>query len=1222
MNMKRIIYTWILTLWSVAAVAANAITEVGQVTEPITISDAVDYVVTSDIPFAESGRIDITNTEHAVVILRQIRPSVAIASWLRNRIYINGQQAVNGSNCQVRMYAQGAIIFPYSNNIRPLTVYSEQNFGGEAVDDFGLEHTGGYMNTLGPEKLNNAIRSFRLKRGFMVTFSTRESGRGYSRCFIADREDLEVAVLPTILDQRITSYRVFHWYNAQKKGLASDTRENANTMLASSWCYSWGLGESRLPDAECVPNHIYEDWPSSSACGSVTYSCHMKTNNEPGNSADDHPQDVATVLANWENLMRTGMRLCSESSHDGSWGHLRAFIDSIDARGWRCDLLDLHCYWPSSNFNNWKYYYDSFGGRPIWISEWVWGASWNRNGIFGLGYDESNSSQVKAAQDRNRDELRNVILPYLNASPYVERYAYWNSERDLSKILVNAGSDVALTSAGEYYAAMESGLGYNAAYQKIPTLPRQYNPSGLVATYDKVARTVTLTWHEPNGEYNRSMVIQQKLPGSTLWSTLKTVDQQEDAADYSETVEGLDGYRYRIWVTDLNNKTRYSNEASAVNDQLEAGDEVTTPDGTMFLGGNRLTNGSFDLGLSDWENGAGEALDAPYYQCVPKGGIADGAYLQCYGSSTSATDARSIRKLMALQRDGYYYVSAAGCYNDPASQRISTTSLEKVELNVRLQLPQVTEWAKQGTAFQVTTDTILLIQLRNLGGKAQFDEFVVSRLFLTREEAQADALICARQRVAAFMAFNTQLPSLNAELDALLSASAITSADLEAAIHKALSAQKAARAIKALSGDIRTVTELKFPGWQAVAAAWSEAEQATTAQDYLDALAALQEEVGASLIFTTDASSISSPTFASAAGWKTGVGTYTAGDQGLRAQAGKTCWNAWWSLAAEGNADRTMEINQQIVGLPHGLYALECKSLTQHLCETDQHGFLVMGADTLRTPSLSLGLLDLPSFTDEEKWQTLVTPYVYVPDKDTITIGFKSSKRGASDGRWIPYGAPDSRGDNREGWWCATDFALRQIPMFRRDGDAERWGTVCLPYAFRIPEGVTLYRIAGIRAEDYSICLEEETEEVVAGRPYIFRCEDETASFFEYGSKVSLANTNYQGLRGALAVTAKYPLNSLMLIDGVWHYVTDRDAAGVIASYSGYIQKVENLTPLAHWDGLALPSIGIPDGTVGIPGIEMSSDDAIVPRFNALGQRVDSKAKGLLFQSGKKYLVQ
>ena len=72
------------------------------------------------------------------------------------------------------------------------------------------------MNTLTAVQLNNKIRSFKLKRGYMVTFSTQASGRGYSRCFIAASSDLEVAELPAVLDQKISSYRIFKWYDAGK----------------------------------------------------------------------------------------------------------------------------------------------------------------------------------------------------------------------------------------------------------------------------------------------------------------------------------------------------------------------------------------------------------------------------------------------------------------------------------------------------------------------------------------------------------------------------------------------------------------------------------------------------------------------------------------------------------------------------------------------------------------------------------------------------------------------------------------------------------------------------------------------------------------------------------------------------------------------------------------------------------------------------------------------
>ena len=54
-----------------------------------TIRSDVDYVITGDEPFTTTGSVDIANTEHAVVILENIRPSKAI-SYL-GYITINGE---------------------------------------------------------------------------------------------------------------------------------------------------------------------------------------------------------------------------------------------------------------------------------------------------------------------------------------------------------------------------------------------------------------------------------------------------------------------------------------------------------------------------------------------------------------------------------------------------------------------------------------------------------------------------------------------------------------------------------------------------------------------------------------------------------------------------------------------------------------------------------------------------------------------------------------------------------------------------------------------------------------------------------------------------------------------------------------------------------------------------------------------------------------------------
>lgn len=569
----------LLLAFSLSANAANTITKVSQVSTEVTLTDNVDYVITNATPFAGEGKVDIVNTDHAVLIIQSIRPSLVIKNHLQGRVFINGEQAVNGENCQVRMYAHGSIVFPYAKDIKPLTVYSEQNYGGTAVNDFGLEHSSGFMNTLTEAKLNNQIRSFKLKRGYMVTFAVGKSGWGYSRCFIADTEDLEFAELPAHLDARISSYRVFQWYDSQKKGLANDTRAFLPELLEITTCYSFGPGENRLPDMECIPHRIHEGWPSPSECGSKTYSCHLKTNNEPGNSADPDPATVEQVLNNWQELMRTGMRLCSESSHDGSWSHLDQFIAEVDKRGWRCDILDLHCYW-ASGFGNMEHYYNKYGKRPIWITEWVWGASWNNNGIFS---DRSKWDDFsESTQQKNLNEVRN-ILTTLNNSPYVERYFYWNSERDCSKLFRGEG-EMSLT--GNYYRDMKSGMAYRKEYEKVPNVVYTA-PSNLAGTWsNQTAGSFRLTWSDTNGDMLSEIQLQRKGENDADFVTVQTIapkDMTGKTLNYAcnDTLTEPGVYEYRVVNVAADNAKRYSAVVKAAKSSVQGTDKIQF--GEIFL---------------------------------------------------------------------------------------------------------------------------------------------------------------------------------------------------------------------------------------------------------------------------------------------------------------------------------------------------------------------------------------------------------------------------------------------------------------------------------------------------------------------------------------------------------------------------------------------------------------------------------------------------------------
>ena len=95
--MKTQLLTFALALaLGQTAIAKNTTQKIAQVTSSVTLNEDVDYIVTGTTPFASSGSINITNTEHAVVILENLRPSEAL-SYL-SFIKINGEPAVNDEN--------------------------------------------------------------------------------------------------------------------------------------------------------------------------------------------------------------------------------------------------------------------------------------------------------------------------------------------------------------------------------------------------------------------------------------------------------------------------------------------------------------------------------------------------------------------------------------------------------------------------------------------------------------------------------------------------------------------------------------------------------------------------------------------------------------------------------------------------------------------------------------------------------------------------------------------------------------------------------------------------------------------------------------------------------------------------------------------------------------------------------------------------------------------
>ncbi|MBR4758354.1 MAG: hypothetical protein IK084_06055, partial [Bacteroidaceae bacterium] len=250
MRLKNLLAAMLLFCVSAYMMGARTVTEV---TQPPTASgytsvgENVDYTITSTTPFTSTKKLRINN-KTGVIIIKNLKPSVVIANWVNSnqsfvRIGSGTDNAVDGVNCQVRMYNKGTIILPYveGDGTAILTTYTGTNQSGTSYTNYSTGHSGGFMKTLTEAQGLNNFKSFKLKRGYMVTFATGTGGWGYSRCFVAAYEDLTMD-LPAVLAGNVSSYRIFPFYNFSKSALASDGRMAANQALNSTGCYDWGTG--------------------------------------------------------------------------------------------------------------------------------------------------------------------------------------------------------------------------------------------------------------------------------------------------------------------------------------------------------------------------------------------------------------------------------------------------------------------------------------------------------------------------------------------------------------------------------------------------------------------------------------------------------------------------------------------------------------------------------------------------------------------------------------------------------------------------------------------------------------------------------------------------------------------------------------------------------------------------------------------------------------------
>ena len=201
----------------------------------------------------------------------------------------------------------------------------------------------------------------------MVTLATASDCSDYSLIYIADNEDLLIESLPNILDQVIAFIRVMPWNWVSKKGWCKtgDAVITQGNQMECTWFYNWDASSKRDYNMEYVPEKWGLYWPSTSTIRSQKNVSHLIGHNEPDHTEQSNVS-VDQAVAQWPELMQTGLRLGAPATTDFSW--LYDFMTKCKNNNYRVDYVVIHAYWesltPQQWYNRLKEVYDKTG-RPI-----------------------------------------------------------------------------------------------------------------------------------------------------------------------------------------------------------------------------------------------------------------------------------------------------------------------------------------------------------------------------------------------------------------------------------------------------------------------------------------------------------------------------------------------------------------------------------------------------------------------------------------------------------------------------------------------------------------------------------------------------------------------------------------------------------------------------------------------------------------------------------------
>jgi Glycosyl hydrolase catalytic core/Cadherin-like beta sandwich domain/Secretion system C-terminal sorting domain len=301
-----------------------------------------------------------------------------------------------------------------------LTVYSGLNLQGTSANCVTDTI---FIGSNIPNSLNNTIESISLNRGFMATFAENEDGTGERFTYMATKTNININ-LAFVLQNKVSFIRVIKLPSFAVKKKGSGNQINSYTTdLKATWFYDWGPFDHSTPATEFVPmmwNAGHASQININATIAKDSLTHLSTFNEPDH-AGQAEMTIAESMQPYKDLLRIGQRMGSPACTEGQhrvW--LDTFVTRAKEQNLAVDYICDHWYdwgnWLSAGnpnasandvFNRFKTYINNlydFHKKPIWLTEF-----------------NANVNRLPAVHEA----FMALALPWLDANPNVERYAYF-----------------------------------------------------------------------------------------------------------------------------------------------------------------------------------------------------------------------------------------------------------------------------------------------------------------------------------------------------------------------------------------------------------------------------------------------------------------------------------------------------------------------------------------------------------------------------------------------------------------------------------------------------------------------------------------------------------------------------------------------------------------------------------------------------------------------------